>query len=205
MKTFFTSDMHLGHANICCYCKRPFVEEGDLLEPYASGKPKWTSPGHALAVAERMNERLIGNWNSRVNPEDVVYHLGDFCTKGKAYDVPSVNTKAQGYEELLNGKVIHILGNHDKNNGVKGQCLESGILSIAHYTVMLVHIPPQHPDEVPDFVDFVLCGHVHEQWKFTLLEDKTPLINVGTDVRRYMPVSTQEVLREYVKIMKGAR
>lgn len=29
MNVWFTSDLHLGHANICLYCNRPWLKDGD--------------------------------------------------------------------------------------------------------------------------------------------------------------------------------
>lgn len=53
MKTFFTSDLHLGHARVIEYSQRPFqnIEEHD--------------------------EALIANWNRVVRPQDNLYFLGD--------------------------------------------------------------------------------------------------------------------------------
>lgn len=55
MTTWFTSDLHLGHANILKHCDRPFQ-----------------------TVAE-MDATLIANWNARVFPSDDIWCLGDFC------------------------------------------------------------------------------------------------------------------------------
>jgi calcineurin-like phosphoesterase family protein len=55
MTIWFTSDLHLGHANIIRYCNRPFTN------------------------VEEMNEKLINNWNTLVKPGDSVYNLGDFA------------------------------------------------------------------------------------------------------------------------------
>jgi calcineurin-like phosphoesterase family protein len=50
---FVLSDLHLGHANIIRYCRRPF---SSVLE---------------------MDTVLLDNWNYTVKPEDEVYYLGD--------------------------------------------------------------------------------------------------------------------------------
>ena len=55
---FFTSDSHFGHENIIRFCKRPFNS------------------------VREMNEELIHRWNSKVRPNDIVFHLGDFCWGG---------------------------------------------------------------------------------------------------------------------------
>jgi calcineurin-like phosphoesterase family protein len=52
---WFTSDLHLGHANIIKFCNRPFHDVNE------------------------MNEKIISNWNEQVQEQDIVYHLGDFC------------------------------------------------------------------------------------------------------------------------------
>lgn len=55
MKTWFSSDWHLGHANIIKYDKRPFRD------------------------TDHMNEVIIGNHNALVAPDDYFYFLGDFA------------------------------------------------------------------------------------------------------------------------------
>lgn len=55
---FFTSDLHLGHANIIKYCDRPF------------------------SSVEEMDEALIRNWNDKITDSDDVYILGDFAFHG---------------------------------------------------------------------------------------------------------------------------
>lgn len=51
---YFTSDVHVGHANIIKYSNRPY------------------------SSVDEMNEQLIQNWNSIVTKEDDVWSLGDF-------------------------------------------------------------------------------------------------------------------------------
>ena len=58
---WFTSDFHLGHANIIRFCKRPF------------------------ANADEMNEAIVERMNSCVKPNDTLYFLGDFCLGSPRY------------------------------------------------------------------------------------------------------------------------
>ncbi len=55
MTVWFTSDLHLGHANIIKYSERPF------------------------ASIQEHDELLVKAWNDRVRPGDLVYCLGDFA------------------------------------------------------------------------------------------------------------------------------
>ena len=54
-KIFYTSDLHISHANVIRFDNRPYE-----------------------SVAE-MDEALIKNWNEVVKPNDEVYILGDFA------------------------------------------------------------------------------------------------------------------------------
>lgn len=56
--------------------------------------------------SEEMEETLIENWNSRVNPGDTVYHLGNF-----SWDPIS----AESAMAFLNGKIFFIGGEYDKH------------------------------------------------------------------------------------------
>ena len=60
--TFFTSDSHFGHFNICKHCNRPFSD------------------------VHHMNKVLTDNHNSIVRPNDNLICLGDFCFRGNSAD-----------------------------------------------------------------------------------------------------------------------
>lgn len=81
---FFTSDTHFYHTNIIEFCNRPFKNMED------------------------MNETLTANWNKADGPNDIVFHLGDFCLG----DFGKWNRILDG----LNGKIHLILGSRDLRN-----------------------------------------------------------------------------------------
>jgi calcineurin-like phosphoesterase family protein len=86
MKTFITSDLHFGHANIMKFC------------PDTRARFK-----NDVAY---MNEAMVREWNEIVGPEDLTYILGDvaFCNV----------QKATAFLRRMNGRKILIVGNHDK-------------------------------------------------------------------------------------------
>jgi len=84
MKTWVSSDLHFGHANIMKFCPET----------------------RKFADVEDMNQSMISEWNAKVNPDDTVYILGDFAF------LPS--NKAVAILNQLNGDKILIEGNHDR-------------------------------------------------------------------------------------------
>ena len=82
-KTYITSDLHFGHANIM----------------------KFNPATRVFRDVDHMNSGMMRQWNEIVRPEDLVYILGDvaFCNTGKAV----------GIMHSLNGRKILVAGNHD--------------------------------------------------------------------------------------------
>lgn len=79
---FFTADQHFNHSNIIRLCDRPFDD------------------------VDHMQTEMIRRWNFRVDPNDVVYVLGDFYM-GRP-------TGAREMFARLNGNIHVIPGGHDK-------------------------------------------------------------------------------------------
>ena len=78
MRTWFTSDLHLGHAAVIAHCSRPFA-----------------------SVAE-MDAVLVANWNGRVAPGDDVWVVGDFAL-GNAEVVAHYLRRLRGRKHLVHG------------------------------------------------------------------------------------------------------
>lgn len=178
MHTWFSADYHLGHDNIRKYANRPFK------------------------TLEEMNTHLILNHNSRIKMDDTVYFLGDFCFRNSPGGKKGEGTghRAEYYKKQLNGNIVFIKGNHDRNNSLK-TCLEKAIIRFGGQQICLIH----NPAHVDYRYALHFCGHVHGAWKFKRFykEDKfTDMINVGCDVWNYRPVLFEEINKEYSQWMK---
>ena len=171
---FFVADTHFFHKNIIKYCFRPF-----------------------LSITE-MNETLIKNWNSKVSPGDIVFHLGDFAFCG-----------SKEYKEILsqlNGDIYLILGNHDRKSikekyGFKG-VYQQLYIKIDNQRIYLNHLPFLCFDGAWRGLDatWQLFGHVHSRRDLDCGLDNQRLkylfptqYDVGVDNNNFTPVSYQEV------------
>lgn len=179
---FFTSDTHFCHTNIIKLCGRPFSD------------------------VEEMNEVLIKIWNNTVGPNDIIYHLGDFCFAGSA--------EWHSILGRLNGRIHLIVGNHDEKNLRQGyeQLFESIVpqarLFIEGYNVYLNHYPFMcYPGYKPYTIQ--LFGHIHSSHnKFDGLDAaiakkslQPSQYDVGVDWNNFTPISWREVI-EKIKYQK---
>ena len=78
MKTYFISDLHLGHANCLRFDKRPWE------------------------TVEEMDMEIICRWNRKVRPEDHVYVLGDFAYKN-CTPIADYTNQMNGFIHLIRG------------------------------------------------------------------------------------------------------
>lgn len=162
---YFTSDTHYGHKNIITYCARPFRD------------------------VEDMTEQMVNNWNAIVQPDDLVYHLGDFSMGLQA-------NAAEAVRQRLRGQIILVRGNHDRSACLRGfsTVMPHGKLRLAGRNLYLRHIPVEYGEPLPPGTDVHLCGHVHEKWKVKEWGGRPPIINVGVDVWGYKPVTIHQLL-----------
>ena len=157
MNYFITSDTHFNHHNIIEYTNRPFKH------------------------VDEMDRILIENWNSVVNWDDTVFHLGDFSFGNPDY-----------YKSRLNGNITFIKGNHDDKKLTR---IENIHFIFGMHTIFMTH------DPALAFVSpsrEILCGHVHGLFKEIKSKDKH-IINVGVDVWDYTPVSIETIINMFNK------
>lgn len=170
---YVTSDLHMNNKNVIRYCNRPFQ---DPIE---------------------MNEALIANWNSVVEPEDTVYVLGDFIM-GQADTVPGILNQ-------LNGTIVLIRGNHDTDSKMeKYQQLgiETHLIYYLEYKG-LYFIMCHFPFESQQYWQLItknntntilLYGHIHDNAPTGYQGDK--MYHVGVDTNNYTPISIEQIYQE---------
>jgi calcineurin-like phosphoesterase family protein len=157
---FLIADLHLGHANIIRYCSRPFL---------------------FTDVAE-MDRVLIGNWNSVVNRNTQVYHVGDLSYGRDALPYWS-------YAGQLNGKIMFITGNHDEQ---EEGAVFSRTIDFDGEQFLLVHDPADAPSS---FDGWVIHGHHHNNdlRHFPFISFDNHRINVSSEVVGYVPVNLKDI------------
>lgn len=152
MTDYLTGCTHFGHSNILKLASRPFNS------------------------VEEMNEVLIENWNSTVNKNDTVYHLGDFSYKGG-------NTLQ--YSRKLNGNIIYLQGNHDFKNWGQNY-LE---LNINKVKVVLMHYPIE---EWNGWFRPSIHLHCHTHKREFISGERRG--NVGVDACNFTPIKISECI-----------
>ena len=127
-KTFFTSDLHVGHLNVIQYCNRPYK------------------------TIEEMNEAILKIWNKTVSKNDIVYVLGDFSLNTRYVEMylPKMN----GEKRLIVGNhdscfETKLGQKKEKTAKMKKRYYEAGfktiqtshMMKIDKYGVELSHFP----------------------------------------------------------------
>ncbi|MDP9073400.1 MAG: metallophosphoesterase family protein [Actinomycetota bacterium] len=182
MSVWFTSDLHLGHANIIGYSSRPFPD------------------------VESMNRALVDRWNDAVGPSDDVWVLGDFALGRMDVTLPLARL-LHGRKRLVSGNHDRCWSGHGPRSAEwVGRYLAAGFaevrqgqveLDVAGTAVLGCHFPyvgdshdrDRYVEARPtDLGQWLLHGHVHEKWR-----RRDRMINVGVDVWDYRPVRADTV------------
>jgi calcineurin-like phosphoesterase family protein len=175
MQIFFCSDFHLGHWNIVKYCNRPFK------------------------TLEEMDSTIIKNFNERVEEDDLVFFLGDFCIKRSSEASESPKNAFEYYRNQLKCKnIIFIRGNHDGHNSVKSP-IESLIIQHGGKRIFLTH-DPQYAKH--DFF-FNFTGHLHGKLgPFRKIGPKGYIVDLSVENWDYFPVDYNEIYSAFSNWLK---
>ncbi len=144
-----------------------------------------------------MDYSMTLRWNEKVQPNDLVFHLGDFVWKQQRKYVDHILSR-------LNGTVILIKGSHDKATDGRIPTVPYMLMRIGEFKCLLNHqpcFPKGHPNEeysdtripkeILSKVDFILSAHVHNRWLWNWKN-----YNVGVDQHEFYPISLEDVERE---------
>lgn len=186
MTTWFTADLHLGHANIIKYCQRPFMSADEKAQARDDPRGRWRiSP----QTVERHDESLLGAINARVGVDDVLWILGDFCW-GQLHE-------AMGYRQRIRCRTVHLVwGNHDHRSirPAFNDAIEQGMIRVEGQEIWLNHYPMRTWNK-SFHGSWHLYGHVHskldtedQQRPWTLTKD------VGVDACDYRPWSYDDLV-----------
>jgi len=162
---YFTSDTHFADPRVLRIDRRPFR----------------TMPEHDAA--------LIANWNAIVQPDDEIWHLGDFAR--------GTTEQAEALLAQLNGTKHLIIGNNDPAETLAAR----GWAGIQHYAEMRI-----------EGVLYVLCHYPFRTWnqmgkKSVNLHGHshgrlTPIprqFDVGVDPQELQPRTLEEILQSRKK------
>lgn len=167
---WFTADTHFGHTNIIKYCNRPFKSAGE------------------------MDAAIIANWNAVIGPNDMVYHLGDFCFGNRDFVFDSLFSR-------LSGNICFIKGNHDKltwNNkhrfhsyadSYKEIVVNNKSITLSHYPILTWN--KKHHGAI------MLHGHSHYNIAATRKDGISlgKILDVGVDGNDFKPYHIDEILK----------
>ena len=183
MTRWFTSDLHLGHANIIGYCDRPWPD------------------------VDAMDRGLVERWNATVSDDDEVWVLGDVAM-GRVDESLRLIRELAGRKLLVPGNHDRCWpGRGERAGDWVGRYRDAGFaeilpevveLTIGGHPTLACHFPyvgDSHDEErfeshrPVDDGRLLLHGHVHTRWR---VEGRQ--VNVGCDVWGYRPVADEEIL-----------
>ena len=234
MKLWVTADEHMSHGNICKYCNRfEFMnqQEKEIIKTGSESEIKKLKISKESIL--KMNSEIVRRHNERVKKDDFVIHNGDYCFYSANNKGNGLSLKPKYYIDQLNGNHVFLQGNHDRKNGLNTR-IRALVLNIGGMSIYVVHNPlharPEYPINLVGHVhnawDIVSFNDDYKRKKADLKRDlpqkylktiqtyvnkwkeskkDSILINVGVDVRKFSPMSFDEIFKVYYKWRKNVR
>ncbi|SUP41116.1 metallophosphoesterase [Veillonella criceti] len=173
---YFTSDLHLGHANAIRLSKRPFQS------------------------LEEMNETIINNYNSVVHANDIVYILGDLTFRLPIEEANSIIKRLKGTKILIRGN-----HDKEYNTALFEDILDFTTFRYNHVVFSMIHYPMMEWLHSRHNRGINLHGHIHSDGSYNERNVANGILryDVGVDSHNYYPISLDEIFekfRPYLKI-----
>ena len=162
MNRYLISDMHFGHKAIIKYENRPFD------------------------TVEAMDSAIIANWNSIVQPDDMVFVLGDVSLCPKKITTEIIAS--------LSGRKSLILGNHDTHES-ENFWKSIGFEFVSSYPVCLdeFYWLSHEPMFLTTAMPYAnIHGHIHSKTMSTNSEPNQ-YVNVSVEHINYTPILFEDI------------
>lgn len=198
---WFTADTHFGHKKIPFYAKRRFClneEEASTLDFIWQNKnieSGWSPSWESIA---RMDDYLIKKINENVKKNDILWHLGDFCS-GRKNEIGEVARRYRDRIECEN--VFLVIGNHDRPEirDAFSASYEAHDLKVGSKHIVLSHYGHAFWNK-SHAKSWHLYGHAHgsaEEWLDKNMPGRLSM-DVGVDnafrvFGEYRPISFKEI------------
>ena len=177
---YYTSDLHLGHANVIRHCDRPFAD------------------------ANEMDAALINNWNAKVHRNDTVYIVGDFLFRAKcpAEEYLSV---LKGKKHLIIGNHDkYWMKKVDLSVWFESVSPMLFVQDSGH-TATLCHYPMMSWLGMSKG-GFMVYGHIHNNTNadyWPLIAARSQMLNAGVDINGFAPVTLDEMIEYNRRFKEG--
>lgn len=170
MTTFFTSDTHYSHKNIC----GPEVSD-------------WSSGFRNFRTIDEMNNAIVDSINTTVGRHDTLYHLGDWSFGGQDQIEEFRSRVNCGDIRLIYGNHDHAIQKYDKYRKLFTWCRDMHTVRINRQRIVLLHYAMRLWDKKHHGA-WHLYGHSHG----SLPDPNNKSFDIGWDCFR-KPLSFDEV------------
>jgi calcineurin-like phosphoesterase family protein len=185
MRVWFTADLHLGHGNIIKHCQRPFLSPREKTMAEQDSRGHWRVSDETV---RRHDDALLDAINSRVEVDDLLWVLGDFCWGGVE--------EARAYRNRIRCRDIRLVwGNHDHRSvrPVFSETIEQGMFRVEGQEIWLNHYPMRSWNK-RFHGSWSLYGHVHGRLAAEDAAHPSWLTkDIGVDACEYRPWSFEDL------------
>lgn len=201
---YFTSDLHVGHANVLNFDKRPFTD------------------------LDHMHTVLVNNYNSTVPDDGICYFLGDVGISQKTELVKFMKRLNNSTKVLILGN--HDRNTYSMYDAGFDVVLNAGVFYIGDKRISMSHcpLPGIYREDITGMkgakdgefwhgefkntkfisrdntVDFHIHGHIHSNKHNGKLKFTDKQFDVGVPNNSYRPVSISEI-ESWVNVMSSAK